>query len=138
MTDHPNDDLQDNREQPSNTAPNYPYAKWMLEEIKSEYVVENERENKIGTKASAFITVIVAIITLYIPMIPFDDFLKFWNTTTTTSVDKTLTVIFIIVMSVGLLLLMVAFVFFIKAYGVKGYKRVQVDDLLNIANSKGE
>ena len=33
---------------------------------------------------------------------------------------------------------MVAFVFFIKAYGVKGYKRVQVDDLLNIANSTGE
>lgn len=50
---------------PKNQDPRYPYAGKMLEEIKNEYVIENERENKIATKASAFITVVVAIITLY-------------------------------------------------------------------------
>lgn len=138
MTDNVTGSAQCNNVQTPNRKPIYPYAEWMLSEIKNEYAVERERENKIGTKASAFITVIVAIITLYIPMIPFENFLPFWYATTTTNVEMALMVICIIVMSGGLILLLVAFGFFIKAYGVKGYKRVMVDDLLNIANLTGE
>ncbi len=130
--------MADTNEMIDNTSSNYPYAEWMLEEIKKQYDVENERENKIGTKASTFITVIMAIITLYIPMIPFEGLKKFLGASTITIIDKTLTVIFIIVLVCGVILLTVAFVFLVKAYGVKGYKRVNVDDLLRIANSNRE
>lgn len=139
MTDKLNENTQqESNEMAAKAMPSYPYAEWMLEEIKKEYFVENERENKIGTKASTFITVIVAIITLYIPILPLENLQKFWNAAPTTSTDKILMVIFIIVMSMGLLLLLVAFGFFVIAYRVKGYKRVNVDDLLDIANSIGK
>lgn len=35
-----------------NDSPKYPHAGKMLEEIKSQYAIENERENKIATKAT--------------------------------------------------------------------------------------
>ena len=125
-------EYQDNNENQNNGKLEYPYAKWMLDEIKGQYIVENEREGKIATKASAFITVVVAIITLYIPMIPFEKVLKFWDVETTTYV-KVLVVIAIIFLCVGLGFFMFAFGVLIKAYGVKGYNRVRVDDLAKIS-----
>lgn len=111
----------------------YPYAEWMLSEIKDQYTIENERENKISTKASAFITVIVAIITLYIPMIPLENLLPFFVKACGFKLYFAITLL--VFLSAGLICLVVAFYLLIKAYGVKGYKRVQVDDLLKIANS---
>ena len=116
---------------------NYPYSEWMLEEIKGEYAVENERENLIGTKASAFITVIVAIIALYIPLIPFDKLKAFLGANTTLNYEKTLTIIFLIVLGAGLVSLLTAFIFLLKAYGVKGYNRVKIDDLLTLSGEMG-
>lgn len=116
-----------------NQSPKYPYAGKMLEEIKNEYAIENERENKIATKASAFITVVVAVVTLYIPLIPFDNMIKYFQANHS-CVVICLVILSLLLLVVGLVVLMVAFGFFIKAYGVKGHNRVEVNDLLNIAN----
>ena len=116
-----------------NQPPKYPYARKMLEEIKSEYAIENERENKIATKASAFITVVVAIITLYIPLIPFNNMIEFFRAKHS-CVVICLVILSLLLLVVGFVVLMVAFGFFIKAYGVKGHNRVEVNDLLAIAN----
>ena len=120
-----------------NQSPKYPYAGKMLEEIKSEYAIENERENKIATKASGFITVVVAIITLYIPLIPFDNMIKYFQGNHS-SVAICLVVVSLLLLVAGFVVLMVAFVFFIKAYGVKGHNRVEVNDLLNIASQNDQ
>lgn len=120
-----------------NTSDQYPYSQWMLDEIKGEYIVENERENKISTKASAFITVIVAVITLYIPLIPFDKLRPFFEKAALSQSEKSLAIIFIIVLGTGLFSLTIAFLFLLKAYGVKGYNRVRIDNLLTIANEIG-
>lgn len=118
---------------PENQDPRYPYAGKMHEEIKNEYIIENERENKIATKASAFITVVVAIITLYIPLVPFDNMIKYFQAEHS-CVEMCLTILFLLLLVAGLILLMIAFGFFIKAYGVKGHNRVETNDLLTIAN----
>lgn len=112
----------------------YPYSEKMLSEIKDVYAVENEREIKIATKASAFITVTVAIIALYIPIIPFEKFVFFFASKCVNSVSKGLSILFLIILFIGLFFLGIAFYNFIKAYSVKGYNTVDVDDLLKIAS----
>ncbi len=113
---------------------NYPIAKDMLGEIKDEYKMENERENKINNKASSFLAMGVAIITLYIPMIPFERFIKFWNYSNNT--DKIIFVVFIVLFIIGMFAMLFSFVLLLKAYGVKGYRRLDVDDLLNLSYGK--
>ena len=108
----------------------YPYAKWMLEEIKGEYYIENERESKIATKAGAFITVIVAIITLYIPMIPFENMESFFSNASISGDEKSAAIRFLTLLAIGMLLFLAAFVSLVMAYTVKGYNRVCVDDLI--------
>lgn len=116
----------------------YPFAEWMLGEIKEQYAIENERENKINTKAGAFITVIVAVIALYIPLIPFDRLKVFMQLASTSDVERSITVLFLVILGLGMMILMMAFYYFLRAYGIKGYQRVQVDDLLSLANETGE
>ena len=50
---------------------NYPSASIMLEISMDEYTKERERSNILDNKANAFISVIIAIFTIYIPIIPF-------------------------------------------------------------------
>ena len=128
--------MSDTEKKHNNTEnkPKYIYAEMMLREIKDEYLVENERERKISSKASAFITVIIAIIALYIPLIPFGNLKDFFTKSTATNTEKSWTVVFLILLSVGFMFMMIAFWHLIKAYSVKGYNHVNVDDLLYIAN----
>lgn len=128
------------KEMENNTTeinPYHPFSEWMLQEIKGQYAVENERENTIGSKASAFITVIVAIITLYIPLIPLDRLISFLKSSHFSQIEKNLVILFLVVIGAGFLSMLIAFFFLLKAYGVKGYNRVKIDDLLSIANTIG-
>ena len=116
-----------------NSDSDYLYAKWMLSEIKEQYAVENERENRISTKASTFITVIVAIIALYIPLVPFDKLVDFFEMESYSLSGKVMAIIMLVFLGVGLITLMFSFIYFLRAYKVKGYNRVSVDNLYNIA-----
>lgn len=131
--------MADTEKNQSNTenSPKYIYAEMILREIKDEYLVENERENKISAKASAFITVIIAIIALYIPMLPFGK-LKGFFTSNATNTEKSWTIVFLIILAVGMIFMMIAFAHLLKAYSVKGHNRVKVDNLLHIANQIDE
>lgn len=113
----------------------YPNAKIAFEEIKSEYGMENERENKIASKASAFITVIIAVVALFIPLVPFDGLKNYFANIQNTE-EKWIVITSLFLLVGGLAVLMVAFGFFIKAYSVKGYNRVNVDDLIQIASQQ--
>lgn len=55
----------------------YPNAKTILEEMHIAYEVENERKRTLDGKASAFMAVNIAVLTIYIPLIPFDRMLFF-------------------------------------------------------------
>lgn len=120
---------------PDEKKPEYPNAKIAFEEIKSEYEMENERENKIASKSSAFITVIIAVVALFIPLVPFDRLKNFFSNIQNTE-EKWIVIVSLFLLVGGLAVLMVAFGFFIKAYSVKGYNRVEVDDLMQIANQQ--
>ena len=43
----------------------------MLTTIRQEYETENDRKKTLDTKASTFITVNIALLTIFIPLIPF-------------------------------------------------------------------
>ena len=49
----------------------YPAASILLEVSMNEYAKERERTNTIENKANVFISVIIALFTIYIPIIPF-------------------------------------------------------------------
>lgn len=57
----------------------YPNAKIALEEMRRAYEVENERKRTLDGKASAFIVANFAVLTIYIPLIPFDKMLGFFK-----------------------------------------------------------
>ena len=52
----------------------YPSAPLLLACVKDEYEKERNRMQNLDTKASAFMTAIILILTLFVPMIPFDKF----------------------------------------------------------------
>jgi len=56
----------------------YPNAKAVLEEMHIAYEVENERKCTLDGKASAFMAANFAVLTIYIPLIPFDRMLDFF------------------------------------------------------------
>ena len=116
----------------------YPYAKWILSEIKDQYAAENERENKIMNKASGFISLVIAIITLYIPLIPFSSMKSFFSGGSCSVASMAVVFIFLIILALGGGCLIIALWLLVSAYGVKGYNRVNVDDLLKIANYTGK
>lgn len=118
--------------------PYYPYAENLVAQFKDEYAAENERENKISTKSSAFITVIVAIVTLYIPLAPFEKMRSFFASENSNCFEKVLVIVSLIAFGIGFVFLMIAFGYFIKAYGVQGTNRVNVDDLLKLASKTDE
>ncbi len=49
----------------------FPAASTLLEVSMDEYAKERERTNTIENKANVFISVIIALFTIYIPIIPF-------------------------------------------------------------------
>lgn len=49
----------------------------MLTTIRQEYETENDRKKTLDTKASTFITVNIALLTIFIPLIPFMDLQSF-------------------------------------------------------------
>lgn len=55
----------------------YPFADEMLTTIRQEYETENDRKKTLDTKASTFITVNIALLTIFIPLIPFMDLQSF-------------------------------------------------------------
>lgn len=63
-----NDNSNSNTNQVSNLT--YPAASLMLDISRSEFMIERERSNNIDNKANIFITIIITLITIYIPIMP--------------------------------------------------------------------
>ena len=110
-----------------NSKEKYPSASVLLDISLDEYAKERERTNTIESKANAFISVVIAIFTLYIPIIPFSKL-----TTAYSTFDKVgvvgLTVV-LCVMLLSVILLVFAFINLYKGYKVKPYHRVEFSNL---------
>lgn len=98
----------------------YPFADEMLTTIRQEYETENDRKKTLDTKASTFITVNIALLTIFIPLIPFMDLQSFFGKST--GIEKTVAIIGLIMLGVSIVFLLVSFVILVYAAGISGYR----------------
>ncbi len=105
----------------------YPSASVLLDISLDEYTKERERTNTIEGKANAFISVIIAIFTIYIPIIPFSKLNIAYVTFNKIGV-VCLTVALCVMLS-SIILLIFAFINLYKGYKVKPHLRVEFSSL---------
>ena len=120
-----------NQEKIQNTSENeikYPSASILLEICKDEYSKERERATNYETKAGLFLSGIIALITIYLDIIPF----KKISTNLLSSTNN----FTIIITSIYCLLLLISFIFIILSFfhftyilDSKKYMRVEYDNL---------
>lgn len=112
----------------------YPFADEMLTTIRQEYETENDRKKTLDTKASTFITVNIALLTIFIPLIPFMELQSFFDKSS--GVEKSVAIIGLIMLGVSIVLLLVSFVILVYVAGISGYRRVQLDDILKLSSNE--
>lgn len=105
----------------------YPSASIMLEISKDEYAKERERSNNLDNKANIFISAIIAMVTLYIPIIPFSAIKKTYIRVG--KLEVALITISICILGIAFVSLINAFYNLYKAISVKPFHRVNFDNL---------
>lgn len=113
----------------------YPNAKTVLEEMHIAYEVENERKRTLDGKASAFMAANFAVLTIYIPLIPFDRMLYFFSKSG--SYEIIVATLTLAVLVAGIILSIAAFKWLADGYSNQQYRFLNVDELLRLANAGG-
>ncbi len=99
----------------------------MLDISRNEYERERERASILDNKASFFISALIAVVTIFIPIIPFAELRAFLKNSTKTE---------IVLATINLCLFLLAIIFFIlalynlyKGFCLKKYKNINIEDL---------
>ena len=109
---------------------NYPSASVMLEISMDEYTKEKERSNILDNKANAFISVIIAIFTLYIPIIPFSKLAIAYSQFGKSGIICVTSALCVMVAS--LVLMIIAFVNLYNGFKIQPYCRVDFGSLKDV------
>ena len=117
-----------------NVKQKYPFADEMLTTIRQEYETENDRKKTLDTKASTFITVNIALLTIFIPLIPFMELQSFFGESS--GIERSVAIIGLIMLGVSIVLLLASFVILVYAAGISEYRRVQLDSILNLSSNE--
>lgn len=123
---------QNSTEQNTSASPDeYPCLSIFLPILQSEYEQERARTDRIDNKAMALLTIIIALITVYVPIFPFDKLAVFYSTPRDCPT-------LLIVISVFLLLAVAAIILAIHSakklidiYKPKEYQAVNIELLNN-------
>lgn len=103
----------------------YPSAPALLEVAKDEYSKERERTNSLDNKAGIFVAAIIAVTTVFIPIIPFDLIAKEYTSGARTDLlTASLCILFL-----AIVLLIIAFFRLYKAISIKSYMVPKIEDL---------
>ena len=68
---------------PNISTDEYPCISIFLPILQNEYMEEKARADRIDNKAIALLTIIIALITVYVPIFPFEDLANIYNSTNT-------------------------------------------------------
>ena len=109
----------------------YPYTKQMLQIMQNEYEMENNRKKALDDKAAGFITVNIAILTVFLPLFPLKELRVFF--VSCNCMERMLAVIGLIVFVLGVGFMCRAFALLVKAVGVSQYSRVNLDSIIRIS-----
>ena len=105
----------------------FPSANILLEIAIDEYHRELERTSFLLNKASVFIAAITTILTIFIPVIPFNKLLKALEITNKREAINLVIIICILLLSITIEAY--SFYCFLKAYKLKDFSRVNLDNL---------
>lgn len=104
-------------------------AKTVLSVMMDEYTKERERSAIIDNKAIVLITIIIALLTIYVPIIPFDRIVSIYNESSReVLIFLTLAILLFIA---AIIITIVAFIKLIKIVKMKSYQRVTIEDIAN-------
>lgn len=96
--------------------------------MKNEYTKERERSGILDNKAIAILTVLLAILTLYIPMIPFDKIT--WVIGNGTCEQRMVLLLAAILLVSALVISIVEMYYLIRALRLRTFLRVNIDALI--------
>lgn len=131
-----NEKPQKNIENKSEPKPKHPSASVLLEVAKDEYAKERERTNALDNKAGIFISAIIAMVTIFIPIIPFDKFISVYTSGSTVRIALLSVIVCVFALAAGYLI--VAFYNLYTAFKLKPFSRVRVDCLNDIGILKSD
>ncbi|HAT4315837.1 hypothetical protein [Clostridium perfringens] len=95
--------------------------------IMDEYTKERERGGIIDNKAIGLITILLALVTVYIPIIPFEKFKNVYKTGDKNQLIMMTFIVLIFIMALSLAI--ITFTILIRIVDLKTYKRVDIDIL---------
>lgn len=112
----------------------YPSSSVLLEISKDEYSKERDRSNNFENKSGLFITGIIALLTIYLNLIPFDTIINSFS-----SSSNVFTIVFsticCILQLIALICIIMSFTLFVTILDSKKYMRVDFDNLSNESNN---
>lgn len=106
---------------------NYPSATTMLQISQNEYERERERSNMLDNKASFFLSASIAVLTIFVPIIPFSKIIDFFYSAT-----KSYTIMAIIALCIlftALVLFIISIYNLYSAYNVQKFKNIEYENL---------
>lgn len=107
--------------------PSYPSAHVLLQCAWDEYTKERERSQFLDSKASFFMSAVVLVATVFVPMIPFEGIRNvLMGTLSWLSIAVTVLTIFLIT---SFIILALAFKALYDGYNIRSYKRFNPDNL---------
>ena len=115
----------------SNSNVKFKAAYICLPTMIDEYTKERERGSILDNKALALITILLALITVYLPLIPFSKIKKIYNTGKNSEITLLVTLLFCFIAAI--IVTIISFCILIVIYRLKTYHRV---DLQIITNKK--
>lgn len=105
----------------------YPAAAVMLEISKDEYSKERERSTNLDNKANIFLSALIAILALYIPIIPFEKMKNAYMESE--KVIIVITTIDICILILACIFLVISFYYLYKVISVKSFLRINFENL---------
>ncbi len=105
----------------------FPASRMLLSEAEDEYARERERSTSLDNKSGAFIAAIIAIITIYVPILPFKDLGNALNKAS--GISDVMLRISLVLMTIAFSFLGDAFFQFYKGFKLRDYKSVCLENL---------
>lgn len=105
----------------------YPSASLLLESAKDEYTKERERSQFLDNKASFFMSAVILVATIFIPIIPFNRFVEFANKANCGQLCFfCLTCVFLVM---AFVILAISFKKLYDAYDIRSFDRFNIDNV---------
>ncbi len=105
-----------------------------LDIVRETYNKEIERTNMLDNKAGIFISAIIAVITIFIPIIPFEQLLDVYLNGSKPQVVVTTCSLCALVVS--FVLLGISFFYLYKAFALKRFGKVNIENMSKVINQK--